>query len=185
MFFVPLTSWIVALIADGIIVSKEKFGGKRARAEYEEACIKHLNNSLNSDIRKIRKEYGLIPAEMAYEQIHRRINIAKKSYPFNFSCKQMSLDLDNQEYIIDLLEACSKWYSKYNYAEAKRKAEWYKRASLEARLIKALYIKQRKDIHAAEAERREKEQAINNIYLVLGLIMFFGFVIYFFSLCAA
>ena len=118
---------------------------------------------------------------MAYDQIKLHINIAQNSYPFRCGRGQIIIDLDNQEYIIAVLEACANWYSRFKYPEAQQKAEWYKNAAVEARQRKELFAKQLEEARIQEEAQREKEQVLSNVYLVLGLILFFAFIVFFFS----
>lgn len=181
MYFDPLSAWLVALIANGIAIVDEKSRGGTI-AEYHRERIEQNNRSLNADIRKIKEKYGLTLAEMAYEQIERHIKIIKKSYSFEAANGQIVIDLDNQEYIIAVLEECAKQFSKYESVEKyRKKAEWYKNAAVEARQRKELYAKELKETHIREAKQQEKDQTISIIGLVAGLIILVTFVILFFS----
>ena len=68
MYFDPLSTWLVTLIADGIIVAEEKLGGGTAQAKYDQERIKQGNEGLNGNIRKVRKDYELYSPEWAYEK---------------------------------------------------------------------------------------------------------------------
>lgn len=58
MYFDPLSSWLVALIADGIVVAGERSRGGSA-SEYDQKRVKQANEMLNSDIRRVKDKYGL------------------------------------------------------------------------------------------------------------------------------
>ena len=180
MYFDPLSAWLVTLIADGIIIAGEKSRGGSA-AEYNQQRVKQANNMLNGDIRRVRSKYGLDLPELAYEQIQLHVRVTKKSFSFQYAHGQIEIDLDNQEYIIALLEACAESYSKYSYDEAVNKTQWYKNAAIEARRRKELYAKELEETRIREAKQREKDQTMSNIYLVVGLIIFVAFIIFFFS----
>lgn len=181
MYFDPLSAWLVTLIADGIIVAGEKSKGGTI-AEYHQKSIQQSNNMLNADIRRIKEKYGLVLAEMAYEQIQLHIRVTQKSFSFQSANGQIVLDLDNQEYIIAVLEECAKKFSQYQSVEKYRqKAEWYKNAAIEARKRKEQYAKELEETRIREAIQREKDQTMSNIYLVVGLILFVAFIIFFFS----
>jgi len=180
MYFDPLSAWLVALIADGIVIAGQKSTGGTA-VEYHQKNIKQRNANLNGAIRRIKEKYGLTLAEMAYEQIQLQIKIAKNSISFQHGNGQIVIDLDNQEYIISVLEECSKWYGKYSYEEAKKKAEWYKNAAVEARRRKEQYTKQLEETRIREAKEQEKQQVVSNILLIIGLVIFVGFIVFFFS----
>ena len=180
MYFDPLSTWLVALIADGIVISGER-GRSGSAAEYNQKRVKQANAMLNGDIRRVKEKYGLVLPEMAYEQIQLHIRVTKNSFSFQYAHGQITIDLDNQDYIIALLEACSKWYSEYSYDEAKKKAEWYRNAANEARRRKELHAKELEEARIKEVKQRESDQAMSNIFLVVGLIIFVAFIIFIFS----
>lgn len=182
MYFDPLSTWLVVLIADGINIAGEKFGDNSAQAEYDRERIKQGNEWLNGDIRRVKNKYGLDLPEMAYEQVQRHIRATKNSLAFKYTNGQIVIDLDNQEYIIALLEECAKRFSQYDSVEKYRqKTEWYKNAAIEARRRKELYAKELEKTRIREAKAREKQQTMSNIYLVVGLIILVVFIVFFFS----
>ena len=124
MYFDPLSAWLVTLIADGIVISEEKFGGKSTLKQYDIDKVIQGNKILNSDIRSLKHKYGLNFPETVYKKIELRIKNTKNSLSFQRLNEQIILDLDNQEYIILLLEACAKQYSRNSPVEEhKRKYE--------------------------------------------------------------
>jgi hypothetical protein len=177
MFFDPVSSWLVVLIADGIILSSEKFGGNAARDEYERECIKERNHMLNCDIRRIKKKYGLMLSDMAYDEVKRSINFTRKSYPFNCSRGEIIIDLDNQEYIISLLEACAKKYESYSGVDSKKKADWFRKAAVEAKIKKEQYTK----VLAQKELEKQRQESAGCVILCIGLILLFLFVLFIFS----
>ena len=183
MYFDPLSAWLVSLIADGIMIAEEK-SNRGAGAEYNQRCIQDYNRFLNGDIRRIKEKYGLILAEDAYKQIQLHIQSTKRCLQFCTNV-QITIDLDNQEYIISVLEECSKkydeYYKKYSLEEYRQKAEWFKNAAIEARQKKEQYAKKLEEKRIKEEQEREKQQATSNILLVIGLVIFVGFIIFFFS----
>ena len=181
MYFDPLSTWLVALIADGIIISGEKFGGNSAQAEYDRKRIKQQNEWLNADIRRTKDKFGLVMPEQTYESIQRRIKVTKDSLVFKYTNAPIIIDLDNQEYLISLLEECSKRYSQYSSEKYLQKAEWFKNAAIGARRRKERYTKELEENRIKEAKEREKQQTMSNIYLVIGLMIFVAFIIFFFS----
>ena len=160
MYFDPLSTWLVVLIADGINIAGEKFGGNSAQAEYDRKRIKQGNEWLNGDIRRVKNKYGVTLPEMAYDQIQLHIRTTRNSLAFKYTNAPIVIDLDNQEYIIEVLEECAKRYSKYTYDEAVKKAEWYKNAAIEARRRKEQYAKQLEEACMREAKEREKQQTL-------------------------
>lgn len=182
MYFDPLSAWFVALMAGGVIASGEKFGGRSAQKTYDRERIEQGNRWLNGDIRRVKDKYGLDLPEMAYKQIQLHISVTKDSFAFKYAHGGIVIDLDNQEYIIALLEECAKYYSKYeSVQEYCQKAEWYKTAATEARRRKELYAKELEEARLREAKQREKNQTMSNIYLVTGLIIIVAFIVLVFS----
>lgn len=180
MFFDPISAWLVALIADGVVAGANGVS-INVQTKYEYERVKQLNESLNNDIRRIKNQYGVTLAESAYNQIQLHIKFVKNSYPFNCSRGQIVIDLDNQDYIIVLLEECSRWYSNYSDEESQKKTKWYKEASLEARRRKQLYAKQLEETRMREAKEKAKDQTMSAIYVVVGLIIFVALIAFFFS----
>ena len=181
MYFDPLSTWLVVLIADGINIANEKLGGNSAQEEYDRERIKQGNEWLNGDIRRVKNKYGLVLPEMAYDQIQLHIRTTRNSFVFKHTNAPIVIDLDNQEYIIDLLEACSKCYGKYSHDDAKKKSQWYKNAAIEARQKKDQYARDLEEKRIKEAKEREKQQTTSDILTVIGLIIFIVFIIFFFS----
>ena len=140
MYFDPLSAWLVALIADGLVIAGEKCGSGSAQADWDRERIIQGNKWLNNDIRNIKSKYGLDSSIMAYEKIQMRIRTTKNSIAFKYANGEIAIDPDNQEYIITLLETCAKHYSRYTFEEAKRKAEWYSNAAIEARRRKEQFV---------------------------------------------
>lgn len=178
MYFDPLSTWLVVLIADGIILFNEKTKSKAA-VEYSQKVVKQNNSILNAQIRRIREQYGLNYPEEAYKKIKRQINAIQRSWSFQYAHGQIIIDIDNQDYIIDILEACSKYCNGKGeiYEEYRQRAEWYKNAASEAKKRKSLYVEELEEIH----RQKEKERTMSNIYLVIGLFVFVVFIIFFFS----
>ena len=98
MYFDPLSTWLVVLIADGINIAGEKFGGNSAQAEYDRKRIKQGNEWLNGDIRRVKNKYGVTLPEMAYDQIQLHIRTTRNSLVFKYTNAPVVIDLDNQEY---------------------------------------------------------------------------------------
>lgn len=181
MFFDPVSTWLVVLIADGILVSDERIKSKDVK-ELDQKHVKQSNIFLNAQIRKIKEKYGLTLAEEAFNQIKLQINTTKNSFSFQYAHGQIVIDSDNQEYIIQVLEACSERYIKYDSVEEYRqKAEWYKTAAVEARKKKEQYVKELEVTRAEDEKRKEKERALSVMYLVVGLVIFVAFIVFFFS----
>ena len=181
MYFDPLSGWLVALIADGIMIASEKSHSGSAE-QYHQQNIKQRNRILNADIRRIKEKYSLVLAERAYEQIQMHIKVIRNSFSFQQHRGQIIIDLDNQEYIISILEECAKHYEKYQDVEKYRqKAEWYANAAREARYKKEQFAKEMEQARIREEAEREKQQTLSNIFFVVGIIIFVAFIIFFFA----
>lgn len=183
MYFDPLSAWLVSLIADGIIIAGEK-SNRGAGEDFNQRYIKDYNKFLNGDIRRIKEKYGLILAEHAYKQIQLHIKATKKCLEFCTNV-QITIDLDNQEYIISVLEECFKkydcYYKEYSSEDYRQKAEWFRNSAIEARQRKDQYAKELEESRVKEAKEQEKQKTISNILMVVGLIIFVVFIIFFFS----
>lgn len=161
MYFDPLSAWLVALIADGTVAS----GGRRngSTSEHHQKYIKLSNETLNQDIRRLRQASGLTSPETTYDQIKLLVQQTRNDPSFQCAHGHIIIAQDNQEYIINLLEACSKWYSKYPDAESKNKANRYKRAAKEAREIA-------KNLEETRLREEAKEKRTTLIFLVAAII---------------
>lgn len=178
MYFDPLSAWLVALIADGIIIADRNFGTNSARSEYDQKRIKMSNELLNGDIRRVKKDWGLTCPEHVYEQIQMYIWVTQRDPAFKSANGRIIIDLDNQEYIIAVLEECAKRYSEQSPVEEHReKAKFFKNAAIEARKRQEQYIVELEE----EAKEQEKQQATSNVLLVIGLIIIVAFVVSIFS----
>ena len=111
MYFDPLSSWLVAIIANGANIAGEKLGGNTAQKAYDQERIERGNQWLNIYIRQIKDKHGLRSPEYAFEQIQLHITTTKESLVFKYTNAPIVIDLDNQEYIISVLEACAKVYA--------------------------------------------------------------------------
>lgn len=180
MYFDPLSAWLVTLIADGIFAVGD-FAQSGTVAEYHQKSIMQSNNKLNADIRRIKGKYGLSFAERAYEQIQAHIRVARKSVSRHSANGQIVIDLDNQEYIIAVLEECGERFSQHESERLRQKAAWYKNAAYEARRKKEIYAKEAEEARIRKAAQRENDQAMSNIYLIVGLIIGAAFLLFFFS----
>lgn len=181
MYFDPISTWLVSLIADGIVVAGNK-GKCFSVTEYEQKRINEANASLNANIRRIKDKYGLVLAEAAYKQIQMHIQSTLNTISFHNMHGQINIDLDNQEYIIDIFDECAKRYSQYESVEKyQKKAEWYRKAASEAREKKAQYAIELEETRKKEAEQREKEQVMSNLYLIIGLAISVAFLFFFFA----
>lgn len=126
MFFDPLSTWLVVLLADGIIAANEKFGSSSALGEWERECIMQHNRELNDAIRDVKESTGY--SEESYEKIKCHISFAASRYPSNGSYEHIRIDLDNQKYIISVLEECAKICSQKPEEASRKRAEEYNQA---------------------------------------------------------
>lgn len=161
MYFDPLSAWLVALIADGVVAS----GGRHnsSMSEHHQKYVKLSNETLNQDIRRLRQERGFTSPETTYEQIKLLVQQTRNDPSFQCARGHIIIAQDNQEYMINLLEACAEWYSKYPDAESKNKANRYKRAAKEAREIA-------KNLEETRIREEAKEKRTTLILLVVAII---------------
>ena len=113
MYFDPLTSWLVALIADGISISSEYASNSKISERYGEYGRK-ISADVNENILRIKRR-GYSSAEYALESIKDIINQAKDSYEFRKGYAKLEITAESYEYMIQLCEECRK-----NYAEKYR-----------------------------------------------------------------
>lgn len=182
MYFDPLSAWLVALIADGINIADRNLGVNSARVEYDKKNIKLHNEMLNGNIRRVKEEWGLSCPEHVYEQIQMHIWVTQRDPAFKSANGRIIIDLDNQEYIIAVLEECAKRYSEESPVEEHReKAKFFKNAAVEARKRYEQYTIEFEKKRIKDAEEQEKQQATSNVLLVIGLIIIVAFVVFIFS----
>lgn len=143
--------------------------------EVQQKTRKEYNDSLNSAIRRIKNERGLNYAVQTYDEIDQLISSTANA-PGN-SAFAIDIDMDNQEYIIELLEECSKRCRKLSYKEARLDAAWYKDAAIEARKRKEQYAIRLEEKRISE----EKDRKQSNIYTFVGILIFIAFLVFCFS----
>ena len=146
MFFDPFSTWLVFLLAYVVIVANEKWGSRSALGKWEQECIMQNNRDLNDAIRCVKESVGY--SEEAYEKIRCHIGFAANRYPSNGSRQYIVIDLDNQEYIIGLLEKSAKMYGEQTDESSQRKAEVYRSVVIEA--------KKRYEEQCIEEKKQEK-----------------------------
>lgn len=181
MYFDPLSTWLVVLIANGINLASEKCGGNVAQTVYEHECATKVNEWLNKELRWIKKKHGVRNANWAFDEVHQCITRASKSYPFNCSRGEIIIELDNQDYLIELLEECAKQYTnrriKFYLSEEGKDAEWYKNAAIEARRLRTKYLHETR----LKEEQQKKNEAIGCGFLIVLSFAFIVLLVYFFS----
>ena len=89
--------------------------------------------------------------EYSYNRIQQYINECQRSPEFGSGKATIRIDLDNQDYIISLLEACAQTYSQYSDDEHCKKAEWFNNAVIDARRKKEQYAKKLEEAKTANA----------------------------------
>ena len=100
MYFDPLTTWIVALLADGIILSGENVSDAEV-AQYYKKQVKESNANLNAELRHrlANKNYS-ISFEMG--RVTHLLEYYKNRFEYRYGAVQ--LDPDVQELVINLYE---------------------------------------------------------------------------------
>ncbi len=169
MFFDPVSTWLVTVLVNGATAAKEKWGDV-GLTEYEKECVAQRNQFLNDFIRREKKSFGLACPDDTLGDIKRYIDRNfTNSYLFEPGRGQIVIKLDNQDYIIELLDACAKLYGKYSTEEAQKKEEWYRNAAIEARKRKEQYITARKEARIREAREAKQNAIVGAVFLVVGL----------------
>ncbi len=118
MYFDPLTTWIVTLLADGIILSGEHECRYETRLYYEKIA-KETNVRLNGDLRRLLGTYSNL-AEFQVRQIRYTLECYRKKFEYRYGA--MELDPDVQErililfkkYVIEHQEVLKKHEETYN-----------------------------------------------------------------------
>lgn len=104
MFFDPLTTWLVALIGDGIVISNSHTSNSQMTQHYKESG-KLKNDSMNANILKIRDD-GYFNAEYALEKIKHHVEYAQKSYEIKHGYAEFEISRESYEFILKLCEEC-------------------------------------------------------------------------------
>lgn len=153
MFFDPISTWLVSLIADGSIVSSENYSS-RPDSEYTKERIKTINGEMNAQIRNIKKKYGTNLPTLAYEAVQIQTTAARNSLiswgigEYNIKFTEESMD-----YLIDLFEACAEFYKEFTAEEFYDKYREFKDAASRLRTEKKECIIRMQE----EKERKAKE----------------------------
>lgn len=104
MFFDPLTTWLVVLIGDGIVISNSHASNSRMTQHYKERG-KLINDSMNASILKIRDD-GYFNAEYALEKIKHHVEYAQNSYAIKHGYAKFEISRESYEFILKLCEEC-------------------------------------------------------------------------------
>ncbi len=110
MYFDPLTTWLVALFADGIIISGEHASGAKM-AQYYKASAKRTNEMMNGSIMSIRNK-GYFSAESALRDIKFHVEWAQKSYEIRQGYAKLEISRESFDFIVKLCEECRADYLK-------------------------------------------------------------------------
>lgn len=100
--FDPLTSWIVALLANAFAASGQSGNNVALTQSYSEK-IKKSNDRLNAEIRRRLTQESYLP-ESELSSIKALMESYKKRYEYNFGA--VELELDVQELMIKLYKEC-------------------------------------------------------------------------------
>lgn len=109
MFFDPLTSWLVVLIADSISASSNHVSNAQM-AEYYKKSAKRVNNIMNGSILALRDK-GYVSAEHALRDIKIHVEWAQKSYEISHGYAKLEISRESFEFIIKLCEECQAKFS--------------------------------------------------------------------------
>ena len=178
MYFDPISAWLVALLFDGAEIIAERTKGGTVIEEYNRERIESRTRSLNSDIRRMKAKCELIMPEYTLNQIQRHIYLIKKDLQFQQGNGEITIDPDNQDYIIALLESCVETYHKdeeraltLNQSELAKKyrakIESYQKVITDTRELKERQIKEREESRI----RKEKQNENTGKVIILGVII--------------
>lgn len=186
MYFDPVSSWLVILLANAPEILSEKLGGDQS-AEYYRENLALYTKMLNAEIRAIKDKTGIDQyPDMTLERIQRSIRSTQNvCSAIKYGYGKLIIDPDNQEYIVNLIAKCAEQYRelerKYvdnpvRAGEYRKKAESYENTVLKARD----YWK--KQALQMEEERILQEKTGKSILCLLGvfiilIIIFFSSVI--------
>lgn len=106
MYFDPLTSWLVALIADGISISGSRVSNSQMAQHYRESA-KRTNAIMNGSILRIRDK-GYFSAESALNDIKLHVEWAESSYEIKHRYAKLEISKDSFDFIVKLCEECKK-----------------------------------------------------------------------------
>lgn len=100
MYFDPLTTWLVVLLADGIILGNEQGSDYKTRLYYEKKA-EETNVLLNGDLRRLLGTYSHL-ADFQVREIRHFLECYRKRFEYRYGA--MKLDHDVQERILTLFE---------------------------------------------------------------------------------
>ena len=180
LFFDPVSAFIVAAVADSIIIYSEK-SKNGSSEEYVEKRIREGNLSLNGDIKRIKQRYRVLFPDRALEEIKMNIENTKKNFSLYNAYGRVVIDLENQDYIIALLDACEKKYRDDERLPGfQEQADWYKAKATELRRRREKYANKLNDEKIQNKIAREKSESKNNLYILLGAAVIIVFILFVF-----
>lgn len=109
MFFDPLTSWLVVLIADSISASSNHVSNAQMAEHYRNSA-KRTNSIMNGSILALRNK-GYVSAEYALRDIKVYVEWAQKSYEISHGYAKLEISRESFEFIIKLCEECKAKFS--------------------------------------------------------------------------
>lgn len=183
MYFDPISAWLVTLLVDGaeIICEKTKAGSVD---DYYKECLQRTNDNLNGSIRMVKRKYSLDLPDMALKQVQQWVNVANKSYEIQHGYGHIVIYPDNQEYIIELLEACVKKYSEYKTKFPNSADEYQEKIKKYNQVIGEVRKQKEKQLIEIEENKIREEKSKENeklVTVILVLIVVFIFLVATFS----
>lgn len=127
MFFDPLTTWLVVLLGDGLVISSNHVSDSKMAKHYREMAKMH-NGMINGTILRLCNK-GYSSAEYALQEIKRSVEFAQKQTEFREGYAKLEISPESYEFIVKLCEECKEnYYKQYKtfsqiYQERVKKGE--------------------------------------------------------------
>lgn len=168
MCFDPLSALILTSLINGVEIISEKMR-RDSSDEYYRDALKMSNKLLNGTIRGIREKSGVeLCPEITLDQIQGHIRASRNCCPaVRCGYGEITIDPDNQEYIINLLEKCAAQYREYEerYSKSTKLSETYRERaeSYEKTIAEAKELKEK---HAMKLKEEQIAQEKTDMYIV-------------------
>ncbi len=182
MYFDPVSTWLVVLIADGIAVLSEKSGDGTSYDKWHREEVERENKILNEILRREKvgyeeiahlyygKQYGAYGTgpEAVYQfKVKSMIDRLVKSVTFEKTPWEIVIEPDNQDFIIRLLEDCEKTCLLHEDEKVRERAIRYGEAAKEALKKKEEYLSElEKKRIQEEIEKKRDEEASGCLFVM-------------------
>ena len=178
MYFDPLTSWIVVLLANGVSLAGEHVSDAEV-TQYYKNKVKESNHMLNSQLRhRLTQKYYLVDSEIQHTVW--LLDYYKKKFEYRYGV--VELEPDVQQLIINLYKECIDKHTESlrGYEKCRGTSRTAEHATYIEKCIateKTKIVSCQQVIEAVEEERRrkqreaeERQKAIENESPVAGFL---------------